>query len=263
MRKFTIAALGLAVGVAFCIGGAMAQARDAKPVTPGKLPPPTKADIGDTTEVAVIHTIKGEIVLEFFPSVAPMHVANFKKLTRTGFYDGTTFHRVVPGFVIQGGDPNSKDSDPSNDGTGGPGYSVKAEFNSIPHEKGILSMARSQDPNSAGSQFFICLGRAASLDNQYTVFGKVIKGQDVVDAIGAMKRNPMEPNDRNLAAVVMQSVKLVKRSSLTGLDAAKPAEPKKAAAKKIDTKMGDSKKGETKKSTVKGDVKKAEPKKNP
>jgi len=205
----------------------MAQARDAKPAQLGKNTPPTLADLGDSTEVAVIKTLKGEIVLEFFPKLAPIHVANFKKLAKSGFYDGATFHRVLPGFVIQGGDPNSKDNDPNNDGMGGPGYSIKAEFNATPHEKGILSMARSQDPNSGGSQFFICLGRASNLDNQYTVFGKVIKGLDVVEAIGAQKRDPMNPKDRATPAVPMQSVRIVKRAAVVGLEAAKPADAKK------------------------------------
>jgi len=188
-----------------------------KPVA-AKYAPPTMADIGDTNEVAVISTPKGEIVAEFYPKLAPMHVANFKKLAKAGFYDGTTFHRVVPGFVIQGGDPNSKDSDPSNDGMGGPGYSVKAEFSDVLHEKGILSMARSQDVNSAGSQFFVVLARAPHLDNKYTVFGKVIKGIDVVDAIGKQKRDPSNPQDRAAAAVVMTKVKIVQKSTITGLD---------------------------------------------
>jgi len=208
-------------------GDLMAQARDAKPAQLGKNTPPTLADLGDSTEVAVIKTLKGEIVLEFFPKLAPIHVANFKKLAKSGFYDGATFHRVLPGFVIQGGDPNSKDNDPNNDGMGGPGYSIKAEFNATPHEKGILSMARSQDPNSGGSQFFICLGRASNLDNQYTVFGKVIKGLDVVEAIGAQKRDPMNPKDRATPAVPMQSVRIVKRAAVVGLEAAKPADAKK------------------------------------
>ncbi len=186
-----------------------------------KYAPPTMADVGDTNEVAIISTPKGEFVAEFYPKIAPLHVANFKKLAKAGFFDGTTFHRVVPGFVIQGGDPNSKDSDPSNDGMGGPGYSVKAEFSDVLHEKGILSMARSQDVNSAGSQFFVCLGRTQHLDNKYTVFGKVVKGIDVVDAIGKQKRDPSNPQDRAAPAVVMKSVKIVQRSTITGLDAKK------------------------------------------
>jgi len=138
----------------------------------------------------------GDIVLKFFPDVAPGHVRNFIKLSKEGFYDGTTFHRVIPGFMIQGGDPNSKNPDRSSHGMGGPGYKVKAEFNSTPHKRGIVSMARANDPDSAGSQFFICVADAHSLDWQYTVFGEVVSGMDVADKIVSMKRdgrdNPLE-----------------------------------------------------------------------
>ncbi|MFH0766273.1 MAG: peptidylprolyl isomerase [Calditrichota bacterium] len=181
---------------------------------PNQLTPPTKDEVGAPDEVAVIETEWGDIVVEFFPDVAPLHVANFKKLTRAGFYDGTTFHRVLPGFVIQGGDPNTKDSNPNNDGMGGPPYRVPDEFNNRLHEHGILSMAHSSEPNSAGSQFFICLGRTPHLDNQYTVFGKVIKGLDVVDKIGALRRDPSNPHDRQLPAVRMRHVKILKKSEL-------------------------------------------------
>lgn len=148
-------------------------------------------------EVAVIETRHGNIVLRFFPEVAPKHVENFKKLASSGFYDGTTFHRVIPGFMIQGGDPVSKDPNARHmHGTGGPGYTIDAEFNSKPHKRGTLSMARSQDPDSAGSQFFICVADARFLDNQYTVFGEVIEGMDVADKIVSEKRdgrdNPIE-----------------------------------------------------------------------
>ena len=134
-------------------------------------------------EVAVLDTAKGRIILMFFPDKAPKHVENFKKLVKTGFYDGTRFHRVIDGFMIQGGDPNTKTEDRSTWGQGGPGWNVNAEFNDVHHAKGILSMARSSDPNSAGSQFFIMVGDAPSLDNQYTAFGKVVSGQDVADDI--------------------------------------------------------------------------------
>lgn len=157
----------------------------------------TMEEAKDTEEVAVIETRFGNIVLEFFPDVAPKHVANFKKLASEGFYNGSTFHRVIPGFVIQGGDPNSKDDDRSNDGMGGPGYTINAEFNSRKHLRGTLSMARSADPNSAGSQFFICVKRQPSLDGKYTVFGQVIEGMNVVDKIVSVKRdqrdNPIDP----------------------------------------------------------------------
>ncbi len=179
-----------------------------------ELTPPTKAEVGDPNEVGVIDTDLGKIVIEFFPDIAPLHVANFKKLAKAGFYDGTTFHRVIPEFVIQGGDPNSKDGDPYNDGTGGPPWTVAAEFSETPHDKGILSMARSGgDINSAGSQFFICLSRerTKSLDNQYTVFGRVIEGLEVVEKIGAKKRDPRK--DAKNPAVAMNKVTIVKKET--------------------------------------------------
>ena len=148
-------------------------------------------------EVAVLETSMGKIVLEFFPGAAPKHVANFKQLARSGFYNGTKFHRVIPGFMIQGGDPNSKDNDRTNDGTGNSGTKVPAEFNAIPHKRGILSMARSQDPNSASCQFFIVVKDSNFLDNQYSAFGRVIEGMDVADKIVSVKRderdNPLQP----------------------------------------------------------------------
>ncbi len=130
------------------------------------------------TARARITTPKGEIVFTFYPDDAPLHSAAFIKLARAGFYDGLTFHRYEPGFVIQGGDP-------SGNGTGGPGYNLEAEFNEHPHIKGTVAMARSSNPNSAGSQFYICLGDAPFLNRQYTVFGHVIEGQQVVDQIRA------------------------------------------------------------------------------
>ncbi len=178
------------------------------------LAPPIVDDVGDPTELAVIETEKGNIALEFYPDVAPMHVANFKNLARAGFYDGTTFHRVIPGFVIQGGDPNTKNDNPHDDGMGGPPYRVKAEFSDRPHEKYTLSMARGGDPNSAGSQFFICLDRVSHLDNKYTVFGKAVKGRDIVDAIGAMRRDPSSKYDRELPAVKMKRVYIIDKSEL-------------------------------------------------
>ena len=132
---------------------------------------------------AVIETNRGKIVFEMFPDKAPKTVENFIKLADAGFYNGVKWHRVVPGFVIQGGDPNSKDNDPNNDGMGGPGYTIPAEFNDMHHEKGTVAMARSQDPDSAGSQFYICLTPQPQLDGQYTVFGQVTEGLDVIDAI--------------------------------------------------------------------------------
>ncbi len=140
---------------------------------------------------AVITTKLGEIELKLLPDVAPGHVQNFIDLAEKGFYDGTTFHRVIPGFMIQGGDPNSKDPDKSKHGMGGPGYTIKAEFNATPHKRGVVSMARAGHPDSAGSQFFICVADAPFLDRQYTAFGEVVKGMEVADKIVS------EPRDRN------------------------------------------------------------------
>ena len=168
-------------------------------------------------EVAVLKTTDGEMVVEFWPEVAPKTVENFKKLAREGFYDGTAFHRIMRGFMIQGGDPNTKDpSKESSYGTGGPGYKVPAEFNDRPHLRGVLSMARSADPNSAGSQFFICLGTASSLDHQYTAFGKVIKGLDVLDKIGAtpVTRSAAGEPSKPTTRVALESVKVVAADSL-------------------------------------------------
>lgn len=146
---------------------------------------------------AVIETKFGNIELKFFPDVAPNHVNNFIELAKKGFYDGTTFHRVIPGFMIQGGDPNSKNPDKASHGTGGPGHSVKAEFNDKSHKRGILSMARSANPDSAGSQFFICVADALFLDKQYTVFGEVVSGMEVADKIVSQPRDPRDnPNER-------------------------------------------------------------------
>src|SRR5438093_3687785 len=144
-----------------------------------------KSPMNSSNEVAVIKTSEGDMVVQFWNDAAPNTVENFKKLARSGFYDGTIFHRIVKGFMIQGGDPNSKDpAKESSYGEGGPGYKVKAEFNDRSHERGVISMARGPDPDSAGSQFFICLAPVHRLDNQYTTFGNLIKGQDVPEKIG-------------------------------------------------------------------------------
>src|SRR5437868_9068401 len=136
-------------------------------------------------EQAVIKTSVGEMVVEFWPDVAPQTVENIKTLAKKGFYDGTAFHRIVQGFMIQGGDPLTQDPKREREwGTGGPGHMVKAEFSDKPHQRGVLSMARSSDPDSAGSQFFICLGNADFLDGKYTAFGQLIKGDDVLGKIG-------------------------------------------------------------------------------
>ena len=154
--------------------------------------------MGESKDVkAVIETKFGEIEIKLFSDIAPKHVENFTALARQGFYDGTIFHRVIPGFMIQGGDPNTKGTDKGSYGMGGPGHNVKAEFSDIPHKRGILSMARAQDPDSAGSQFFIVVKDSNFLDSQYTVFGEVVKGMDAVDAIVNLPRNSRDlPNDR-------------------------------------------------------------------
>ena len=137
------------------------------------------------SEQAIIKTAQGEMTIEFWPDVAPKTVENFKKLARENFYDGTAFHRIMKGFMIQGGDPLTKDpKQESRWGTGGPGHRVKAEFNDRSHVRWVISMARSQDPDSAGSQFFICLADAKFLDRNYTAFGKLVAGDDVLEALG-------------------------------------------------------------------------------
>ncbi len=168
-------------------------------------------------EVAVLKTSDGEMVVEFWSDVAPKTVENFKKLAKEGFYDGTAFHRIIKGFMIQGGDPNTKDlNKESSYGTGGPGYKIPAEFNERPHVRGVLSMARSSDPNSGGSQFFVCLGTASSLDRQYTAFGKVIKGLDVLDKIGTtpVSRSNSGENSKPNTRVSLESVKVVPADSV-------------------------------------------------
>ena len=162
-------------------------------------------EAGAGEEKAVIETTLGPIELEFMEDVAPGHVNNFKKLAKEGFYNGTIFHRVIPGFMIQGGDPNSKSDDRSRHGTGGPGYTIPAEFSDVPHVEGILSMARSQDPDSAGSQFFIVVNDAPFLDNNYTIFGKVISGIDVAHKI---VNSPRDSADNPLDRIEMTEVRI-------------------------------------------------------
>ncbi len=163
-----------------------------------KAPDKPGAQGGEKKETrAIIKTKFGEMEIRFFPDKAPKHVENFIKLAKEKFYDGTIFHRVIPGFMIQGGDPNTKDPNKKEMfGMGGPGYSVKAEFSDTPHKRGIVSMARSQDPDSAGSQFFIVVEDSRFLDRKYTVFGEVVKGMGVADKIVGQDRdakdNPLE-----------------------------------------------------------------------
>lgn len=160
-----------------------------------KAPAVQPTDKGPT---AIIKTKFGEIEIKLFPDKAPKHVENFIKLAKSGFYNGTIFHRVIPGFMIQGGDPNTKDLNKKElYGMGGPGHSVKAEFNDIPHKRGIVSMARSNDPDSAGSQFFIVVEDSPFLDGKYTVFGQVVKGMGIADKIVQQPRDARDnPSDR-------------------------------------------------------------------
>jgi peptidyl-prolyl cis-trans isomerase B (cyclophilin B) len=173
--------------------------------------------INATNEVAVIKTSEGDIVLQFWTDAAPNTIENFKKLARQGFYNGTIFHRIVKGFMIQGGDPNSKDpSKEDSYGEGGPGYKIKAEFNDHPHERGVISMAREPDPDSAGSQFFICLAPVPRLDHQYTTFGKLIKGDDVLAKIGdtPVTRSSMGETSKPTKRVTIEKIDVVPADSV-------------------------------------------------
>ncbi|MDD5199919.1 MAG: peptidylprolyl isomerase [Terrimicrobiaceae bacterium] len=175
------------------------------------------ADPKPSDDVAVIKTTDGTMVAEFWSDAAPGTIANFIKLAKSGFYDGTAFHRIISGFMIQGGDPLTKDKSKEDLwGTGDPGYKIKAEFNDHKHVRGVLSMARSSDPDSAGSQFFIMLGANPGLDGQYTTFGQLIKGDDVLTKISetpvtaSSSGEPSKPAKR----VEIQSIQIVPRSSL-------------------------------------------------
>lgn len=179
----------LAVCLPVSIAGGVGYAADKAPA------PKAEASKGPR---AIIKTKFGEIELKLFPDLAPKHVENFIKLAKDGFYNGTIFHRVIPGFMIQGGDPNTKDSLKKDSyGQGGPGYTVKAEFSDTPHKRGIVSMARANDPDTAGSQFFIVVEDSRFLDRKYTIFGEVTKGIGVADKIVGLPRNDRDlPNDR-------------------------------------------------------------------
>jgi peptidyl-prolyl cis-trans isomerase B (cyclophilin B) len=205
MRRF--AYLGLML-----MGGLLTQGWDASAAAAApkaaKVKPEATSNAKAGEDVAVLKTSLGTIVFRFYEKDAPKHVANFKKLASTGFYDGTTFHRVIPGFMIQGGDPNSKDADRSNDGMGGSGTNVPAEFNANKHLRGTVSMARAQDPNSASSQFFICVKPTPFLDGQYSVFGQVVEGMDVVDKIVSV---PRDARDNPIDKVVMEKVTIEKK----------------------------------------------------
>lgn len=200
MKKLISTMLGAAAFSA-AILGSNAVAQDKKP----------------SAEVAVIKTAQGEMVAEFWPDVAPKTVENFITLAKKGFYDGTAFHRIVKGFMIQGGDPKSKDAALEAEwGTGDPGYKIKAEFNERKHVRGVLSMARSRNPDSAGSQFFIMLDEAPFLDGQYTGFGKLIKGEDVLAKLGDTPVGP-SPNgemSKPQQRVGVESIKIVPREQI-------------------------------------------------
>src|SRR5438034_7266126 len=206
MKKFWFSCvMVLSLGLAIAFGQAdkkEAEKKDDKEAKPAK---------SDAKEVAVNKTTEGDNVVEFWPEVAPKTVENFKTLAKKGFYDGTAFHRVIKDFMIQGGDPLTKDAaKEAMWGTGDPGYKVKAEFNDRHHDRGVISMARSQNPDSAGSQFFICHGNPHFLDKQYTAFGKLIKGDDVLEKIAT---TPTHPPDRPNKKMVVESIKIVPADS--------------------------------------------------
>jgi peptidyl-prolyl cis-trans isomerase B (cyclophilin B) len=198
--------------VALVLGLMVAQAEDSKKETATTAGKSSENNAMNNNEVAVIKTTEGEMVVEFWSDVAPKTVENFKTLAKKGFYDGTCFHRVIKGFMIQGGDPLTKDASKEDKwGTGGPGYQIKAEFNDRHHDRGVLSMARSSNPDSAGSQFFICHGSPRNLDHQYTAFGKLIKGDDVLEKIAT---TPTHPPDRPNKRIVIESIKIVPADSV-------------------------------------------------
>lgn len=162
-------------------------------------------------ENAIISTSYGDMTLSFWPDVAPKTVENFKKLAREGFYDGTAFHRIIKGFMIQGGCPNTKEGARGFPGTGDPGYKLKAEFNAKPHVRGVISMARASDPNSAGCQFFICHGDARFLDRQYTAFGELVAGDDVLEKIATVPTKSGGGGEKStpIERVEVKSIKIV------------------------------------------------------
>ena len=209
MKVFNLFCAG---SFALLLAAGCSNEKPVAPSAPAAMTTNQPSSTPNTNDVGVITTSLGVMVVEFYPDVAPKHVENFEKLAKEGFYDGTCFHRVIPGFMIQGGDPNTKNENAKDTwGMGGPGYSINAEFNSKHHARGILSMARSQDPNSAGSQFFICQADCGQLDGQYTVFGNLIKGFDVLDKIAT---TPTEPPDRPIKRVNIDSIKIVPADSV-------------------------------------------------
>ena len=184
--------IGFVAGVSLIVSAGLVEAAD-------------KASAKAEQSKVVIKTKFGDMEVQLFPEKAPNHVQNFIKLAKSGFYDKTIFHRVIPGFMIQGGDPNTKDPNkPETYGMGGPAERLKAEFNDVPHRRGILSMARTNDPNSAGSQFFIVVKDSNFLDRQYTVFGEVVRGMEVADKIVSLPRNERDlPRERVEMTVVV------------------------------------------------------------
>lgn len=211
MKSIIVAAItAITLGAGLTLAAQEAKPEPPKPATETKTKKEEKKV--DTKEVAVITTSAGTMVIEFWPEAAPNTVENFKKLARQGFYDGTCFHRVIKDFMIQGGDPLTKDeANKARWGTGDPGYKIKAEFNDRSHTRGVISMARSNDPNSAGSQFFICHGNPTFLDRQYTAFGKLIKGDDVLEKIATTATGARDvPNTRQN----IDSIKIVPADSV-------------------------------------------------
>lgn len=206
--------LGWVLGLALTASAAIAQEKKEETKESAPAAPAAEAP---AKEVAVIKTSAGEMVLEFWPEVAPNTVENFKKLAKQGFYDGTAFHRIIKGFMIQGGDPLTKDvANEDRFGTGDPGYKIKAEFNDRKHVRGVISMARSADPDSAGSQFFLMLDTAPHLDKKYTGFGKLIKGEDVLMKIGDSPVAASRSGERSKPRqrIEIESIKIVPADSV-------------------------------------------------
>ncbi len=205
-------ALSVALGLAAALAQETNKSTTTKTESAKKSDSTKEKSPVNVREVAVIKTTEGEMVIEFWPEVAPKTVENFKTLAKKGFYDGTCFHRVIKGFMIQGGDPLTKDPNMETRwGTGDPGYKIKAEFNQKSHQRGVISMARSNDPDSAGSQFFICHGNASFLDGKYTAFGTLTKGDDVLEKIATTATHPPDrPNTR----MGVESIKIVAADSV-------------------------------------------------
>jgi peptidyl-prolyl cis-trans isomerase B (cyclophilin B) len=205
--KNTFTKLLLTIAAIIALGGCAAKAPSGSTGTTAYSGPELDNLTSNPNRLAVIETKLGTIKIQFFDKIAPKHVEHFIKLAKEGFYNGTTFHRVIPGFMIQGGDPNSKDDDLSNDGYGQPGLeTVPAEFSTFHHKRGIISAARTNDPNSASSQFFLMVDENSSLNNKYSIYGQVVEGMDVADKIVSLPRNDKD-NPGKAAEII--SVKIV------------------------------------------------------